>query len=81
MLDKSETPESPAFKLSIADARAALRDPKTVAKVAFLLVVLLGVIYAISEKYPIGVDWRYTFGPLWHHWRDPFDIPGLANPP
>jgi hypothetical protein len=57
------------------------RQPKIIAKYLFLLVVVVGVLFILSENYPIGVDWRYTFSPLWRNWADPFEIPGLANPP
>lgn len=52
----------------------------TLVKFGLLLVALAGVLYILSETYPVGVDWQYTFGDLWAHWDDPYEVHGLLNP-
>lgn len=52
----------------------------TAVKVGLLLVVVVCVLYILSEMYPVGVDWQLTFGRLWYHWDNPYQVKGLFNP-
>ena len=38
-----------------------------VVKIGLLLVAVGGVLYILTQSYPIGMDWHFTFGRLWAH--------------
>ena len=54
----------------ITTARARLESRVliwAVVKFGLLLVAVDGVLYILTQFYPIGVDWHFTFGRLWAH--------------
>ncbi len=47
---------------------------------AAVLLLSAAAVLVLSVVYPVGVDWHYTFGRLWQHWDNPYEVRGLANP-
>lgn len=54
---------------------------KAIVQSLFAGVLFFSVAVLIKDKYPLGVDWEYTFSQVLPNWLDPYQIPTFANPP
>jgi hypothetical protein len=45
---------------------------------ATIIIILL---IALKELYPIGIDWKATYSQIPEHWRNPYEIPTFTSPP
>jgi len=60
---------------------ASLRVPRSLLRIAFVLLILAIFTALLQLMYPVGVDWRYTFSRVDEYWRDPYVIGAFTSPP